>query len=248
MSVAQDRTNMKRQPTLFSAFSLIELLVVIMVIAILVGMLLPSLSGAKRKARQSACGHNLRQLGIAATLYTDEYNGTLPACNETAAAGNAGLNLCWFYALDRYVVNLVPAGAPQPAQQMALIKQDPIWAQFDVHVRTNWRSIKMNRKLVGNRAQGTVALTSALPMWRTIHSISKAASTPLFFDGRCQDDNPGDPQVTWFQGWEPYVAIRHFGGANLFFVDGHAEWSNKGQLGTGGGWTSGTTPWDWWVE
>ena len=60
------------------AFSLIELLVVIAIIATLAALLLPALARAKGKARDISCINNLRQLGIALTMYADENEGHLP--------------------------------------------------------------------------------------------------------------------------------------------------------------------------
>jgi prepilin-type processing-associated H-X9-DG protein/prepilin-type N-terminal cleavage/methylation domain-containing protein len=229
-----------------SAFTLMELLVVIAIIGLLAGLLLPVLNKARARTRQVACMSNLRQLGLGFSFYADDWKGVLPHSDRDSPDAAA----CWFFAIDPYLMNGMATNSPSLLQKRALIKQDPIWTTFNSSTRTDFRTIKMNRKLVGTKKDWSPSsdpISDAKPCYRRKITVTNPANTVLLFDGRCEETGSTIDKKR-YDGWEPYVARRHLGGANVLFVDGHVEWRKETPQIGGTGWEKDQTRLNWWAD
>jgi prepilin-type N-terminal cleavage/methylation domain-containing protein len=99
------------------AFTLVELLVVIAVIATLAALLLPAFSRAKESGRATVCLGNLHQLGIALQLYAQENNNRLPYMRDQIFPGTnelAGPDL----VLSTQVANVAVLRCPSDNQHV----------------------------------------------------------------------------------------------------------------------------------
>jgi prepilin-type N-terminal cleavage/methylation domain-containing protein/prepilin-type processing-associated H-X9-DG protein len=87
------KTTSLRRP---SAFTLVELLVVIGIISILIALLIPVLSKMRESAKQVTCSGNLRALGQAMIMYASDNDGVLPATSQAGTANENPADWIWW--------------------------------------------------------------------------------------------------------------------------------------------------------
>jgi len=84
--------NLSPRINIRQAFTLIELLVVIAIIGMLAALLLPAFANARRKAQQTSCAGNLKQLIAAWAMYDDDNHGRIPSCKPFLTPGVSNTN------------------------------------------------------------------------------------------------------------------------------------------------------------
>ncbi len=198
-----------RRPTR-RAFTLIELLVVIAIIAILAGMLLPALAKAKEKASSVQCLSQMRQIGLATTMYADDCGGCLPRSTHSALGYG---QLPWGYALVPYV------------RPHAFTRSDAAWTNLfnnlyrcpkDLRRSTDWSYGK-------NVFPELSAAETGGDTWHRIEQMPRPVATVLYAEKA--GGSMADHMMAhfWPAGGKPEVdRQRHLKRSNYTYCDGHA--------------------------
>jgi prepilin-type N-terminal cleavage/methylation domain-containing protein/prepilin-type processing-associated H-X9-DG protein len=227
------------------AFTLIELLVVIAIIAILAAILFPVFAQAKEAAKKTQCLSNMKQIGTALTMYTNDADGGYPTWNACVVdlygspktiptvcsdPGNA-YDSRWYW--DTALLPYVKSGGNTTAADGSTLKQDRggVWKCPDSKRDNTYRSVGMSQCFfyVCNPTDTRTYI------WRNESDAAKVSETVMVGDSDL-DGRLGPPYS--FKGWYDQVLKvnpayydeypnRHAGGANYTFMDTHAKSLNR---------------------
>ena len=187
-------------------FTLIELLVVIAIIAILAAILFPVFARAREKARQASCQSNLKQFGLAATMYAQDYDGVMVNSSVKDPAYPDSNGRWWMILLQPYIKNDQLLDCPSYS--------NPYWCTVTSCEGSTSPSFRWRRR-------GGYAINNASdsPRGRRDSEISAPAETILFLDCNCVVAYPNNTSAIF----NPHLAPRHNEGNNYAFCDGHVK-------------------------
>ena len=228
---APDSGALARTGTQRAGFTLIELLMVIAIIALLVGIMLPALRGARGAAQSVKCLSNQRQIGLALMSYAEENRGWHPR------EARINTDVSWPKALRPFMDPAVPRNRDVRDQfEHAEYYQDPARPRDGHNIHYVSNGLKFSGPGVFDGIK-PITRMSAYPHPALTLYLSAYADDPTGYYRRKIYGPTGSTSDVWVamwydlfesehidgQGHELRIAPdRHGSGANGLYLDGHA--------------------------
>lgn len=205
------------------AFTLVDLLVVIAVVAMLAALLLPGLARSKESARRIQCVNNIRQLGLAATMYWEDNHGQ--TFLYRGAYTNGG-DVFWFGWLERGSEGERAFDGSQAALHPYLQGR-----AVGICPSLNYISERFKLKATGAAYGYGVNRNITAPTLAHIGRMTQSAETVLFadaaqvntFQAPASPTNPLLEEFYYVHELERTAHFRHKGTATVVFGDGHVD-------------------------
>ncbi len=192
--------------TLRNAFTLVEMLVVIAIIAILAALLMPSLNRATAQARQILCANNLRQTFSALMQYADSNSGAIPTRGAESVGGWEGAcYYCTVYPKTNVVSDLywLCPSTPIPQMDGVVLKQT-------------------------KQTYGTFVGVASTKYNLMVQRIKTPSAVPFTLDSLGTNGKMSSIIWTALGG---YIGMLHSDECNVSFFDGHVSSMSIGEWG-----------------
>lgn len=190
---------------------MIELLVVIAIIAILMAILLPSLSKAREAGKRAVCLNNMRQLTLAWNMYADENNGKI-------------VNSCYYIGPQEPLWVAPDWSMSDPAEEIEAIKAGALYPYC--------KNVKLYKCPTGVRGEmRTYSIFGAMngvndgggTLLKNREQIGRPSERGVFVDEGMI--TPGSYTVDYLnERWWDWPPVRHSNGNTFSFADGHSEY------------------------
>ena len=204
------------------AFTLVELLVVIGIIAVLVALLLPALRKARDQALRLKCASNMRQIVMAAMMYADDDKAGIYIFSDAGGGGDS------LQALHPKFLKHIEASICPATRHVVRNRNDLLDNADSAEDASGGHSYEMRSWMWNNYVFPDGKKLPATPakwnrLWKTRKNSTHGASqNMLLTDG---DDAPNGGVNNWPDPDNNHGAA----GMNVAFVDGHVSWTPTGR-------------------